>query len=229
MQRFRALGADVAAATTRVLSDLEPGVNEDEMAAHLPADLFAQHITPTVLLLAVDQRILLYKHAVARNGVLRHLAMLNFCGRRDGLVVSITRFVQFGAMPRELVRNFERAARINAALLHATRAGVTSADLYATAERAYAAEGLPGEIASHHQGGAAGYRERDWLALPGGTERVEQAQAFAWNPSVLGGKIEDAVLLQNGALENLTETPELPSIETEIEGKVYRSAGVLLR
>jgi hypothetical protein len=45
-----------------------------------------------------------------------------------------------------------------------------------------------------------------------GTEVVVNNQAFAWNPSIRGGKVEDTVILRDGVIENLTATPELPVI-----------------
>lgn len=227
--RFRTLGAAVAASTTRQLQALTPGITEDEIAARVAADLFAQHITPTVLLMAADERIFTYKHAVPRTGVLKNYGMINLCARRSGMVISITRFVYFGAIPAELAANFEKAARIDAALLHATRAGATSAELYAVAAQGYADAGVPDEIKKHHQGGPCGYVERDWVATPGGTQQVDAVQGFAWNPSLKGAKAEDTALLSGGAIEILTATPELPVIETELGGRMYRSAGVLLR
>jgi Xaa-Pro dipeptidase len=224
--RFRALGRAVAASTTRVLKTLAPGVTEDEMAARVAADLLAQHIAPTVLLMAADERIFRYKHAVPRAGVLRNYGMLNLCARRWGLAISITRFVHFGPPPAALAANFEKAAAINAALLHATRAGATSAHLYAVAAQGYAGAGLPDEINQHHQGGPCGYLERDWVATPAGTQIVDPVQAFAWNPSLQGAKAEDTVVLSDAAIENLTATPDLPVIETVLDGKLYRSAGV---
>lgn len=228
MDRFRILGRAVAESTTRVLQSLRPGVTEDEMAARVAADLYAQHITPTVLLMGTDERIFRYKHAVPRSGVLRHYGMVNLCARRNGLAISITRFVHFGPMPATLVANFEKVARINAELLHATRAEATSAALYTVAAKGYAAAGVPDEIAKHHQGGPCGYQERDWVATPNGAERVVDPQAFAWNPSLQGAKAEDTVLLHNGAIEILTPTPALPVVETNVGGQVYRSAGVFL-
>lgn len=228
VERYRVLGKAVAESTARVLRGLSPGFTEDEMAARVAADLLVQHITPTVLLMATDERIFRYKHAVARSGVLRNYGMLNLCARRQGLVISITRFVHFGPMPAELAANFEKAARINAELLHASRAGATSAELYAVAARGYARAGVADEITRHHQGGAAGYRERDWIAIPSGSERVAAVQGLAWNPSLQGAKAEDTAVLHDGAIEILTETPGLPAIETSIDGKVYRSAGVYL-
>lgn len=228
VERFRAVGKAVAEATTRVLKALTPGVSEDEMAARIAADLLAQHITPSVLLMATDERIFRYKHAVPRAGVLKNYGMLNLCARKWGMVISITRFIHFGTMSPELAANFEKSARINAALLHASREGATSAHLYDVAAKAYAAVGDPEEITKHHQGGPCGYVERDWVATPKGTERVQAVQGFAWNPSLKGAKAEDTTLLRNGEIEVVTATPELPVIEAEVGGKVYRSAGVYL-
>jgi antitoxin VapB len=81
----------------------------------------------------------------------------------------------------------------------------------------------------HHQGGATGYGEREWVATPNGAEIVMNRQAFAWNPSARGGKVEDTVVLQDGAIEYLTETAKFPVVETVVGGQSYRSAGVLLK
>ncbi|HEY1809281.1 MAG TPA: M24 family metallopeptidase [Acidobacteriaceae bacterium] len=228
VERFRALGNAVAESTTRVLKSLAPGVTEDEMAARVSADLLAQHITPSVVLMAADERIFRYKHAVPRKGVLKKYGMLNLCARRDGMVVSMTRFVHFGAMPADLAANFVKSARINADLLHASREGATSAGLYAAAARSYAEAGFPDGITKHHQGGPCGYLERDWVATPSGSQVLQATQGLAWNPSLHGAKAEDTALLRNGSIEILTATPDLPMIEAEVGGTIYRSAGVLL-
>jgi antitoxin VapB len=113
-------------------------------------------------------------------------------------------------------------------LIRATRHGATADELFHVARDRYAALGYPGEEQMHHQGGATGYWEREWVARPGGTERVLNRQAMAWNPSVEGGKTEDTVVLNDGTLEVLTRTPRLPVVEASCEGEVYRSAGVLV-
>jgi antitoxin VapB len=199
------------------------------MAARVSAALLSRGIAPTVLLMATDERIRRYKHAVTRAGVLKRYGMLNLCARRSGLVVSITRFVHFGAVPAELAAAFEAAAQINAALLHATCNGSASSEIFTTAQRAYASVGAADEIEKHHQGGPCGYAERDWVITPHGAERVAAPQAFAYNPSLRGAKAEDTVLLADNQIEVLTATPELPTIEATVEGVTYRSAGVLVR
>ena len=229
IERYRSLGAMTARIVEDVVLHIEPGETEEEISAITASRLIQKAILPSVLLMAVDDRILKYKHALPRGRRLQRFGMVNLCARKWGLVISMTRFVHFGTMPQGLVDGFEAAAKVNGALLHATRAGATAQHLYAVAKDAYAAAGFPGAEEFHHQGGATGYGEREWVATPMGAEIVLDRQAFAWNPSCEGGKVEDTVLLRDGAIELLTETTEFPSVETVVGGQSYRSAGVLLR
>jgi len=227
--RYRWLGAETAAATVEALHQVEPGLSEYDLEAITAAGLLRRGILPSVSLYAVDDRIFKYKHAVARGARLKQYGMLNLCARKWGLAISITRFVYFGALPAELAARFKSAAQVNAALLDASRVGATSAELFRVAQAAYAAEGFPGEERFHHQGGPTGYGEREWVATPTGTETVMNDQAFAWNPSIRGGKAEDTVLLHDERIEWLTATPELPVIEASANGAVYPAAGVLVK
>lgn len=227
--RYRWLGAETAAATVESLHEVEPGLSEYDLEAITAANLLRRGILPSVYLYAVDDRIYKYKHAVARGARLKKYAMLNLCSRKWGLAISITRFLHFGELPAELSARFNSAAQVNAALLHATHAGATSAQLFRVAQSAYTAQGFPGEERFHHQGGSAGYGEREWVATPEGKETVVNNQAFAWNPSIRGGKAEDTVILRNGEIEWLTATPELPVINAEVNGKVYPAAGVMVK
>lgn len=227
--RYRWLGAETAAATVESLHQVEPGLSEYDLEAITTANLFKRSILPSVHLYAVDERILKYKHAVPRGARLKNYGMLNLCARKWGLVISITRFVHFGALPHELAARFTSAARVNAALLAATRPGVTAAALFKVAQDAYAAEGFPGEERFHHQGGPAGYGEREWVATPNGSQVVVDSQAYAWNPSIRGGKTEDTVIVRGGKVEWLTATPELPVIHAVVNGVDYPAAGVLVK
>jgi Xaa-Pro dipeptidase len=228
--RYRWLGAQTAEATVEALHQVEPGMSEFDMEAITASGLLRRGILPSVALYAVDERIFDYKHAVPRGQRLRQYGMLNLCSRKWGLAISITRFIHFGELPEELAARFDAAAHVNAALLSATRVGETSAELFRVAQLAYAAQGFPSEERLHHQGGATGYGEREWVATPEGTEVVANNQAFAWNPSIRGAKAEDTVILGSGVIENLTATPELPTLgEAIVEGSIYAAAGVLVK
>ena len=228
--RYRWLGAETAAATVEALHEVEPGLSEYDLEAITEGGLLRRGILPSVALYAVDDRIFKYKHAVPRGKRLKQYGMLNLCSRKWGLAISITRFIHFGPLPEELSARFNSAAHVNAALLNTTRTGATSAELFKVAQAAYAEQGFPGEERFHHQGGPTGYGEREWIATPQGTEVVVNNQAFAWNPSIRGGKTEDTVILHDGVIENLTSTPELPVLSDAIvEGSTYAAAGVLIR
>jgi len=229
MARYRWLGAETAAATVESLHEVEPGLSEYDLEAITAANLLRRGIMPSVYLFAVDDRIYKYKHAVARGKRLKHYGMLNLCSRKWGLAISITRFIHFGPLAGELAARFKSAAQVNAALLDASRVCATSSELFRVAQAAYAAEGFPGEERFHHQGGPTGYGEREWVATPHGAETVVNNQAFAWNPSIRGGKAEDTVLLRDGNIEWLTATPELPVINSSVNGTVYVAAGVLVK
>jgi Xaa-Pro dipeptidase len=228
IERYCWLGKTVAQCVTDTLVALKPGMTEVAMQAALAERLLSHEILPSVLLTAVDDRIRKYRHAVPRAGILHRLGMLNVCARRWGLSVSITRYVHFGVMPNELDEKFAAVARVNATILHATRPQVSSAELFSVAQAAYSSEGYANEEQMHHQGGATGYWEREWLARPGGDERILEQQAIAWNPSIQGVKVEDTVLLRNGKLETLTITPQLPLVPTRVGPETYFSAGVVL-
>jgi antitoxin VapB len=229
IDRYRWLGAETAAATVEALHQVEPGLSEYDLEAITERELLQRGIMPSVALYAVDDRIYKYKHAVPRGARLKQYGMLNLCSRKWGLAISITRFIHFGALPADLADKFRIAGEVNAALLNASRVGATSAELFKVAQAGYAAAGFPGEERFHHQGGPTGYGEREWVATPAGTEIVVNNQAFAWNPSIRGGKVEDTVILRDGVIENLTSTPELPELAGAVEGSSYRATGVLVR
>ena len=79
--------------------------------------------------------------------------------------------------------------------------------------QAYAEIGGAEAFEQHHQGGIAGYRSREVLALPGDKTLLQQGMAVAWNPSLAGAKAEDTFLLAERGIENLTVDANWPSID----------------
>ncbi|WP_058185998.1 M24 family metallopeptidase [Terracidiphilus gabretensis] len=227
--RYRWLGTQTADAIVEALHEVEPGMSEYDLEAITAENLLHRGILPSVALYAVDDRIYKYKHAAPRGKRLQQYGMLNLCSRKWGLAISITRFIHFGNLPAELGARFEASAQVNAALLDATREGATSAQLFGVAKDAYAVQGFAGDEQLHHQGGSTGYGEREWVATPNGTQVVVNHQAFAWNPSIRGAKAEDTVILNDGKIEWLTATPDLPVIEAVVNGTKYPAAGVLVK
>ncbi|HEY9285849.1 MAG TPA: M24 family metallopeptidase [Pyrinomonadaceae bacterium] len=227
LERYGQLGRDAGESVGQLVRSLSPGLTESEVARRVSDALAARGIRAVVNLIAADERIEKFRHPVPTDRRWERVLMVVVCARRAGLVASLTRIVCAGPVPGELRRRAESCARVNARLLAATRPGATGAEIYETAARAYTDEGFAGEERLHHQGGAAGYRTRDWVAHPASTEAVHAGQAFAWNPSITGAKVEETCLAFEDGVEVISASPGWPQIISVLDGREYRSPDVL--
>lgn len=227
VDRFKTLGKDAGEAIGELARSLAPGLTEREVARRANDALAAIGADAVVTLVAADERLQRFRHPVPKDVQWKKLLMIVVCTRRHGLVASLTRIVCAGPVPDELSRRTQATAHVNAELFAATRPGVTGRELYEVAATAYRAEGVPGEEKLHHQGGAAGYRTRDWVAHPKCAEEVQENQAFAWNPSITGTKVEETIIAFEDRIEVITTTPGWPSIPIEVEGRAYVFPDVL--
>lgn len=218
---YRELGTEVAAAVEAVCREAAPGDTEQSVAAALRGRLAARGIDSPVALVGGAERARRYRHYTPTGTELGGYALVSVTARRDGLYASCTRTVAFDP-PAWLNERHAAATRVEATALAATRAvgreEGTAGDVFAAIQDAYAAVGHDGEWREHHQGGAAGFSGREWIAAPRGDERVYLPMAYAWNPTVQGAKSEDTMLVTEEGIETLTRTGEWPERETESVG-----------
>lgn len=229
VRRYRQLGEDVGMVLTHAAFHCRPGLSEQQLAGMIAGPAVDLGMDPLVTLAAVDERVRLRRHPLPTDRRLQQYALLVLTARRGGLHVSASRLVHFGPIPQDLLRRSESCARVDAALLHATRVGSRLCDVFEFGEKAYAAEGYSGEWEHHHQGGPTGYNSRDLKATPFTNDLVLENQAFAWNPTIAGTKSEDTFLVTRMGVELLSPTPDLPSIEVEVAGQVYARPAILER
>ena len=227
--RYRDLGRDSAAGMKMATARVEQDDSEIQIAEKLRHELAVFGITSVVTLVAVDERISIFRHPIPTTKKLDKTALLVTCAKRHGLIVSLSRMVSFGKPSAELKARTEATAAVNAAFWHASKPGTSSAELYQEGARAYERLGFANEIDRHHQGGAAGYKTRDWVAHPAGTDVVQVDQAFAWNPSIRGTKVEETCIVGEGGIEVLTQSSDVPYVETKIEGQIYHSPGIIIQ
>ena len=227
IERLRSLASEAAGAIGKLAREIQLGESEREIARRVTNALAAHKIRSVVTLVAADDRISLYRHPVPSDLCWQKTLMIVVCARRGGLIASLTRIVCNGAVPDELRTRTRAAADVNAKLYAATRPGVSGADLFRVAAEAYASAGFEHEEELHHQGGATGYRTRDWVAHPASTERVQEHQAFAWNPTITGTKMEETCIAFAKDIEVVTATPGWPQIATQVAGREYLSPDIL--
>ncbi len=227
--RYRWLGRNTAEAVEQVCRALEPGMSEYEMEAMTAQALRARGITPTVLLMGVDERLYNYRHALPTDAELREYGMVNVCAERWGLTVAVTRFVHFGPLSEELEMRLLACAEVNARYEEATHVGEPMAEIFEEMKQWYDEVGFQGEWMKHHQGGAIGYDNREFIITPGVPGMVLNNQAFAWNPTITGAKIEDTILAREDGVEILTQTADWPTIDIELNGRIYPQPAILVR
>ena len=206
LARYRVLAREVAAAVTTVASAVRPRDTELAVAARLTASVVAMGAEPVVVLVAGFSR-LGYRHPLPTGAELGARAMLVVGARRNGMIVSLTRWVSFTPSGID-----ERIAAVEAEVLDATRVGRPIGSVFDDLVAAYARHGFGAdEWRNHHQGGPTGYLGRDPRAVSSLTDLVQQNHAFAWNPSAHGAKAEDTVIATSAGIELLTVDPLWPA------------------
>ncbi len=229
IERYRELGRITAQALRATASEIEPGMTEHEIGAVLAAKLIRQNVIVSVLLIAVDERVANYRHPIPTEKQLEKKAMLVIGARKWGLDISATRLVHFGPLPADLVDKHRAACLVDAAFLSETRPGAVVADIFKKGVEAYEAAGYPEEWKLHHQGGATGYAPREYKGTMDCRETVMENQAFAWNPSIAGTKVEDTIVAMADETEVLSVDEQWPVLEVEYGGGKIARPDILVR
>ena len=214
LDRYRTLGRETAAAVESVCRELAADRTERAVAADVRAALEARGIAAPVVLVGGSERAQQYRHYTPTTASLGDYVLVSVTAQRGGLYASTTRTVDFDA-PAWLDERFEAAARIEATALSATRRAArqeaTAGEVFRAIQEAYEAVGYPEEWRQHHQGGAAGFAGREWIATPDHAATVHEPQGYAWNPTVQGAKSEGTVLVTGEDIEPLTITDTWPT------------------
>ncbi|WP_092905304.1 M24 family metallopeptidase [Halostagnicola kamekurae] len=231
-ERYRDLGAETAAAVESVCHELQSEDTEHEVASALRVALSAREIEAPVVLVGGSERAPTYRHYTPKREQLGDYALVSVTAERDGLHASCTRTVAFDP-PEWLEGRHEAATRVETTALAATRECATSSvysvetdssetktsaaagaagDVFEAIQHAYDAVGWDGEWQNHHQGGAAGFAGREWIATPDLEAAVRTPMAYAWNPTVQGAKSEGTVLVTDDGFEPLTTTGQWPTV-----------------
>ncbi len=230
LKRYKWLGEQCTEAVENVCKAIKPGMDEYELEAMTAIELRSRGIFPTVLLTAVDERIFKYRHALPGGAVLKDYAMINIVAEKWGMPIAVTRFVYFAdKLPAELENKLKQSAIVMAKYEEATQSGKPLAEIFEECKKWYADAGFEGEWMKHHQGGAIGYDDREYVIYPGIGGTVQNNQGFAWNPTITGAKVEDTFIATSTGGEVITKSKDWPMLIVNLNGKKYPQPGILLR
>jgi Xaa-Pro aminopeptidase len=229
VERYRWLGRRVSEALEKTMVETKQGEKESEVVARLCGELWKDRIDPITLMSAADDRISRYRHPIPTEKRVERFLMVSVNARKWGLIVSITRFVHFGAIPPELKEKYEANVFIDCTMMAHTRPGVPAREVLQKGIEAYREKGYPEEWKLHHQGGSIGYTGRDYRTHFGTPDIVQENQAFTWNPSLTGTKSEDTILATSRGIEMITYPVLYPTLSLSVGGISFVRPAILVK
>jgi Xaa-Pro aminopeptidase len=216
IERYRWLGEKASLALEKTVMKTKKGEKESEVVARLCREIWKDRIDLVTLMAAADDRVFRFRHPIPTERKIEKYLMVSVNARKWGLIVSLTRFVYFGRLPRELKKKYEANVFVDCTFMAHTRPGFPVKEVLRKGIDAYRERGYPEEWELHHQGGSIGYTGRDYRANFKTPDIVEQNQAFTWNPSITGTKSEDTILATPGGPEMITKPILYPTLSMQV-------------
>jgi Xaa-Pro aminopeptidase len=217
-KRYRWLGKRVSIALEKTMMKTKKGEKESAVVGRLCKELWKDRIDPITLMSAADDRISNFRHPIPTEKRIEKYLMVSVNARKWGLIVSLTRFVHFGKLSKELREKYEANVFIDCTLMAHSRPRVPAREVLQKGIEAYKEKGYPEEWKFHHQGGSIGYTGRDYRVNFKTPDIIQENQAFTWNPSITGTKSEDTIIVTSKGPEMITRPFLYPTLSLSVAG-----------
>jgi Xaa-Pro dipeptidase len=217
INRFRRIDQDAERLLKKAADYAKPGMLETEVESELISLFVKAGYFPIVVLLGSDERIMKYRHLIAKEKKIDKYLLLILVMRKFGLNAVLTRSVYFGdKLPDEIYRKFRAASTIAAHCIALTIPGVKFSTILEMQKKLYSDLGYPEEWKNHFQGGITGYVCNDSsLALDPDAIVVEN-QTCNWFITITGVNTEDTCISGKDRGEVLTHTGSWPLKEYSV-------------
>lgn len=215
---YRKLSKDTAKIVENICKNIKKGISEYQLAGEISKRLWSNNIEPITILIAFDNRALKYRHPVMKGNILSNYALVSVCGRRNGLIVSLSRDVLID-VDEEMLKKHVKCAKVDAAFTSSLEVGNSIENVFKKGIEEYKNQGYELEYKYHHQGGLTGYIPREIKANIGCNHKVRENEVYAFNPTIQGAKCEDTILVLKDKIEVLTYTGQYDYVECEIDGR----------
>jgi Xaa-Pro dipeptidase len=229
IERCRWLGEKTSFALEKTLTKTKRGEKESAVVARLCKELWKDRIDPITLMAAADDRVYRFRHPIPTERKIEKYLMVSVNARKWGLIVSLTRFIHFGRLPKELRAKYEANVLIDCTFMAHTRPGTPAREVLQKGIDAYKEKGYPGEWRLHHQGGSIGYTGRDYRTNFKTADLVQENQAFTWNPSITGTKSEDTILVTSKGPELITRPILYPTLSMTVAGVSFKRPAIWVK
>lgn len=227
IERYRWLGEKTSLALEKTMMQTKKGEKESAVVARLCKEIWKDRIDPITLMSAADDRISKFRHPIPTEKRVEKFLMVSVNARKWGLIVSLTRFVHFGRLPRELKKKYEANVFIDCTMMAHTQPRIPAKEVFQKGIDAYKEKGYPEEWKLHHQGGSIGYTGRDYRTNLNTPDIIQENQAFTWNPSLTGTKSEDTILATSKGPEMITRPLIYPTLTMKMAGISFIRPAIL--
>lgn len=196
----------------KTMKDIKAGLNEYQIEAEIRYAFGKENIELPVLLIASDNNLNTYRHPLPTNNTANERFMAVLCPRYKGIVIALSRIVYFRKRTKDEKKRDEIICKINNMLMNETNIGINSKTLWDFMIQTYKEEGVETEYLNHHQGGAIGFESREWILRPNLDETIQKNQMIAYNPTLIGTKAEETLLLKDNSREIITIGSDFPTL-----------------
>lgn len=226
VKRYEEVGRICARLVEGVCKSAKPGQTEQEIAALIKCRCIEQGISPDCVLVGADERIQIYRHPMPTDKRIEKSLMAVLGGQKYGLYISMTRMVYFGEVPEEISERYKKTQYVFACMQTMMQQGMSYGSYFERVKLLYKEAGYDGEWKYHHQGGPTGYGCREFVVNAGNEKRIQEGQAYAWNPTIQGTKCEETTFLGNGTIKTFTNTGEWPRTEVITPDGTFAAANI---
>lgn len=228
VERYEYFGARVSEIIEKVIATARPGEKECALVGRLTGELWQERIDNVGNFCAADDRIGTFRHPIPTERKIKNRLMMSVNARYKGLIITITRHVHFGRISPELRKIYDDNARVDCVLMAASIPGRPLAEPFEKGVGEYRRLGYEGEWELHHQGGTIGYIGRDHRISWSTKGNIQPYQAFSWNPSITGSKVEDVMIATPGGARPVTYPVTFPSLKVEAGGQIFNRPDILV-
>jgi Xaa-Pro aminopeptidase len=227
LERYRETGYLASLSLEETAASIRPGESEYEIVGRLSRSIASCGLALHSALCAADARIYNYRHSVPTEKRVKQRCQLGGNFAKYGLVVCLTRYVNFAPVSAELRGQLRLNQEIDLVFIKNSIPGKNYQHPFLAGKEAYAQRGYAGEFDKHHQGGPIGYQPRDYRVDFSHEGIIQENQGFCWNPSITGTKSEDTVVVKTDGFEFISRPVIFPKTEVQLDGTSSIRADIL--
>ncbi|MDR1934988.1 MAG: M24 family metallopeptidase [Candidatus Accumulibacter sp.] len=227
MERYRRAGTLASRAMEETGCGIRPGESEYTIAARIIENMETHGLELVSCMVAADERISAYRHPLPTGKKVEKRVQIGGNFKMQGLIVCMTRYVNFVPVSDELRRQYRANQRIDCIYMAHSIPGESYQRPLLAGKAAYEELGYGEEFDKHHQGGPIGYAARDFRVDFTVNGTIREHQAFCWNPSITGTKSEDTVIVSKAGVDMISRPVIFPKVSIEACGASFVRPDIL--